>query len=68
MFIFTKDFWKYALERAIKTFFQVFVATVGVDATFIQDVNWLVVLSASGLATILSIATSFISYDRGTSE
>ena len=68
MFIFTKDFWMYALERAIKTFFQVFVATIGVDATLIQDVNWLVVLSASGLATILSIATSFISYDRSVGE
>ena len=49
--------WKAAGIRACKTFFQTFVATVGTSA-LIEDVNWLVVLSASGLAAILSLATS----------
>lgn len=43
--------------RAVKTFFQTFVATIG-TAAVISDVNWLMVLSASALAAIISIATS----------
>lgn len=43
--------------RAVKTFFQTFVATIG-TAAVIADVNWLMVLSASALAAIISIATS----------
>jgi hypothetical protein len=54
----SKDWWKAAGIRALKTFFQTFVSTIGV-ATAIQDVNWVMVLSASTLAAILSIATSF---------
>lgn len=43
--------------RAVKTFFQTFVASVG-SAYVISDVNWVVVGSASALAAILSLATS----------
>lgn len=43
--------------RAVKTFFQTFVATIG-TAAVIADVNWIMVLSASALAAIISIATS----------
>lgn len=52
-----KKWVKAAGIRAIKTFFQTFVATVGTSAV-ISEVNWLMVLSASTLAGILSIATS----------
>lgn len=55
--IWTKEFWKGAGERAIKTFFQTFVALVG-TAVFLQDVPWIAVLSGSALATLLSLATS----------
>lgn len=60
------EFWKGALERAVKTFFQVFVAVVtaslgaealGVSAGLL-DVSWLDALSVAALATILSLATS----------
>lgn len=60
------DFWKGALERAVKTFFQVFVAVVtaslgaealGVSAGLL-DVSWLDALSVAALATVLSLATS----------
>lgn len=43
--------------RAIKTFAQTFIATIGTSLV-ISDVNWVVVLSASALAAILSLATS----------
>ena len=53
----SKQFWKAAGIRAIRTFFQSFVSVVGTTA-LISDVNWCVVLSSSTLAAILSIATS----------
>lgn len=59
--IFTKDFWiKKALPRAIKTFFQSFLAIVGTGAVVLSDVNWLYILSASTLAALLSICTSIV--------
>ena len=53
----SKKWWKAAGIRALKTFFQTFVATIGTSA-LIEDVNWLIVLSAAGLAAVLSLATS----------
>ena len=52
-----KSFWKYALLRALRTVCQTAVATIG-SAFVITDVNWLVVVSASVLAGVLSILTS----------
>lgn len=52
-----KKWVKYAGIRAIKTIAQTAVATIGTSAV-IGDVNWLMVLSASGLAGILSVLTS----------
>ena len=47
-----------AAIRAIKTFAQTFVATIGTGAAFLGDVNWGLVLSSAALAAVLSIATS----------
>ena len=52
-----KQWVKAAGVRAIKTVAQTAIATIGVAAT-IGDVNWLVVLSSSALAGMLSILTS----------
>lgn len=52
-----QNWWKAAGVRAVKTFFQTFVASIG-TAYVISDVNWMMVGSASALAAILSIATS----------
>ena len=53
----TKEFWKAAAIRAIRTVAQTAVATIGTSAV-LQDVNWIMVGSASVLAGILSILTS----------
>lgn len=57
----TKEYWinwaKAAGIRAIKTCAQTFVATIG-TAAVLQDVNWVMVASASVLAGVISLATS----------
>ena len=52
-----KKWFQAATIRGIKTFAQTAVATIGTSAA-LQDVDWLFVLSASGLAMILSYLTS----------
>lgn len=52
-----KKWWKRASVRAIKTVAQTAVATIG-TAIFLENVNWIGVLSASLLAGILSLLTS----------
>lgn len=46
-----------AAIRAIKTFAQTMIATIGTTA-ILKDVNWAVVISASLLAALLSLLTS----------
>ena len=53
----TKKWMKKAGVRAVKTMAQTFVAMIG-TATVIGAVDWKMVLSASVLAGILSVATS----------
>lgn len=52
-----KKWWKYAGIRAIKTFCQTAIASIG-TAAVLSEVNWLAVGSASILAAILSLLTS----------
>lgn len=56
-----KEYWiswaKAASIRAIKTLAQTAVATIG-TAVVLDDVNWIMVASASALAAVLSILTS----------
>lgn len=55
------NYWKKWIQaasiRAVKTLAQTAVATIGTSAV-IGDVNWVMVLSASALAGILSLLTS----------
>ena len=55
--IFTKEWVKASLIRAIKTVAQTAIATIGTSLV-LQDVNWIAVASASALAGVLSILTS----------
>lgn len=48
---------KRALVRGFKTFCQTAVSMAGVGA-YLNDVNWIAVLSASTLAFMISILTS----------
>ena len=52
-----KDWIKAAGIRALKTVAQTAIATIGTSAV-ISEVNWIIVLSASGLAGLLSLLTS----------
>lgn len=53
----TKEWLKKAGMRAVKTVAQTFIATIG-TATYLGAVDWKLVVSASVLAGILSVATS----------
>lgn len=53
----TKEFWKAAGIRALRTVCQTAIATIGTTAV-IEEVNWLVVGSSALLSGILSILNS----------
>ncbi len=52
-----KEFWKCALNRAIRTVAQTAIATIGTNA-LLSQIDWRIVASASAVAGILSILTS----------
>ena len=66
-----KEYWikwaKAAGVRAVKTVAQTFVATIG-TAAVLQDVNWVMVMSASALAGVISLATSVAGLPEVTTE
>ena len=53
----TKEFWKAALIRAVRTVCQTAIATIGTTAV-LEEVNWILVASSSGVAGLLSILNS----------
>lgn len=57
MKIITKEWLRAAGIRALRTFAQTAIATIGTAAA-IHEVNWIFVLSASALAALLSMLTS----------
>lgn len=59
-----KSYWEYAAERAIKTVAQTALATIGVGAAGILDVDWANIASVAALAGVMSLLTSVLQYDR----
>ena len=53
----TKKWFEKAIVRAVKTVAQTAVATIGTSVA-LGDVNWVLVLSSSALAGIVSLLTS----------
>jgi len=54
----TKEFWKAAAIRAIKTFAQAMVAQIGAGSIGIVAFDWTGALSVSAMAAVLSLFTS----------
>ena len=52
-----KTWWYAAAVRALKTFCQMAVATIG-SAALITEISWATVASAAALAFVLSMLTS----------
>lgn len=65
--IFTKQWFKAAGIRSLKTVCQTAVATIGTSVV-LSSVDWRVVLSASLLAGVLSVLNSFAGLPEVTEE
>jgi len=59
-----KKYHDFATERALKTWAQTALATIGVGAAGILSVDWVNVLSVSTLALVMSLLTSVLTYDK----
>lgn len=53
--MFTWDFWKATLIRAIRTFAESMLAFIGTGAIILKDVDWLAALSAGGLGFVIAV-------------
>ena len=53
----TKDFWRAALVRSLRTFCQALIGVIG-SSYVLSEVNWIEALSAAVLAALLSILNS----------
>jgi hypothetical protein len=60
--MFTKHFWMDAAERAVKTFFQVFLAVAIEERVFNAfELDWQQMLGIGFGAALISVATSVVS-------
>lgn len=66
--MFTKEFWKATLIRAIRTFAEAMLAYIGTGALVLKDVDWLAALSAGAFgaicAVLLALATGIPEADK----
>ena len=53
--MFTIEFWKATLVRAIRTFAESMLAFIGTGAIVLKDVDWLAALSAGALGFVLAV-------------
>ena len=59
--MFTREFWSYAGERAIKTFAQAAMAYLGTGSVGLLTIDFVTLLSLAGGAALLSLLTSVVS-------
>jgi len=64
----TGEFWKQTVERAIKTAAQAAVAFFIVGETVVQDVDWAIVGGGAAVAAIASVLTSLASAPFGPAD
>ena len=53
--MFTWEFWKAALIRAVRTFAEAMLAYIGTGAVVLHDVDWLAALSAGAFGFVTAI-------------
>ncbi|MFJ1695641.1 holin [Streptomyces sp. NPDC088252] len=56
--VFTAAFWLATSERAVRTAAQALIATLGLDAAGVLDVDWGQGLSLAGSAALLAVLTA----------
>ena len=68
--MFTWEFWKAVLIRAIRTFAEAALAYIGTGAVVLKDVDWLAAASAGAFgfvcAVLLAIATGIPEAEKKT--
>ena len=62
MKFFSKEFWDYSLERALKTVAQAALAFLGSGSIGLFSIDWVSLASVSLGAGLLSVLTSVISH------
>jgi len=63
-----KSFWVNTCERAVRTFCQALLASIGVGAVGFGDVNWNMAVSVAGVAAVVSVLTSVAALSVGPSD
>ena len=63
-----RAYFDYATERSLKTGAQTALSVMTVGSTGLFAVDWVNVISVSGLAMVMSLLTSVLQYDRKPSE
>lgn len=58
--IWTREFWIHAGERALRTFAQALLASIGTGAVGITQVDWVAGLSIGATAAVVSVLTSIV--------
>ena len=53
--MFTLEFWKATIVRAVRTFAESMLAYIGTGAIVLKDVDWIAALSAGGLGFVIAV-------------